>query len=388
LNKIGFESSTDDQALFFKVVDGMKLFLCVHVDDMLIIHPNKDAVMKVVDDLKSVFTITDVGEVSSYLGMHIQKLSPHKYFLSQSDYTVALLQKYFDKSNLTSKQLFGSTPLPMDFHFRALNSAYAESVDDTVPSNADIYNELVGKLMWLSNVSRPDITWAVNQCARYRQNPSVAHYKATQYICRYLNATHDYGLLFQGSSEYSMTGYCDASHHSCVDTARSCTGMAFLIGSTVIAYQSKMQPSIALSTAESEYMAMSPCIKHAVWLNRIFTDISSMQETTLINVGEIVPPFRHDTASKKPDDIKNAQIIYSDSKSAIAMVNNDQSGKLTKHIAKVYHYAREQVANGVVKFEHVKGVDSVSDIFTKPLPAPDFQKHRNSLGLRSLRTLT
>jgi hypothetical protein len=299
-----------------------------------------------------------------------------------------LLQKYFDKTNLTARQLFGSTPLPMDFHFRALNSSYAESADDTTPYDADNYSEIVGKLMWLSNVSRPDITWAVNQCARYRNNPSIAHYKATQYICRYLNSTHDYGLLFQGSTTYTMRGYCDASHHSCTDTAKSCTGLAFLIGDTVVAYQSKMQTSIAFSTAESEYMAMSPCIKHAVWLNRVFTDITSMQETTPIHVGEIVPPFRHDTASKKPEDILNAQLIYSDSKSAIAMVNNNQSGKLTKHIAKVYHYAREQVANSVVRFEHVKGVDNVSDIFTKPLPAPDFQKHRMSLGLRSLKTLT
>lgn len=387
LNKLGFESSMDDQALFFKMVNNTKLFLCVHVDDMLIIHTDKQAVMHVVDELKKVFTITDVGEVSDYLGMSIKKLTPYKYFLSQPDYTLAFLQKYFDKTQLKPKEYFGSTPLPYDYVFRKLNSPYSDDPANCIPCNTEIYQQIVGKLMWLANVSRPDIIWAVNQCARYNDKPSVAHYKATQYICRYLNATPDYGILFEKCDAFTMVGYCDASHQSCCDTARSCSGMAFMIGKTVIAYQSRMQKTIGLSTAESEYMAMSPCIKHAIWLNRIYTDITDTQQTTEIYVGETVPPFRHDTTSKQLDAVKKAQLIYSDSKSAIAMVNNDQSGKLTKHIAKIYHYAREQVDAGTVTFQHIAGTENLSDIFTKPLPADVFHKHRYSLGMRSYSSL-
>jgi hypothetical protein len=338
----------------------------------------------VVEDLKKVFTISDLGEVNSYLGMTIKKLTPNSYFLYQPDYTADLLHRYFDKTNLTARQLFGTTPLPYDFVFRKLNSEYAVSADECIPCDVHTYQCIVGKLMWLANVSRPDILWAVNQCARYNKEPSVAHYKATQYICRYINSTHDFGLLFQKSDSLALTGYCDASHQSCCDSARSCTGMTFMMGSTCISYQSRMQKTVALSTAESEYMAISASARAAVWIRRLYDEITSMQETIDIFVGETVPPFRHDTTSKQVPLIKKAQLIFNDNKSAIDMVNNDQSSKLTKHIAKIHHWAREQVAQGCVDFKHIAGVNNVSDIFTKPLPAPAFQKHRFTLGLRSL----
>ena len=391
LNKLGFESSWDDQALFFKGQGSDRVFLCVHVDDMLIIHPDKQKVLDVVTELKKVFTISDLGEVSNYLGMSIKKLSPHSFFLYQPEYTTELLHKYFDKTALTARQLFGTTPLPYDFIFRKLDSEYATGADDCIPCDVQLYQQIVGKLMWLANVSRPDILWAVNQCARYNQHPSVAHYKATQYICRYLHATHDYGLLFEKCESAPicpLVGYCDASHQSCCDTARSCTGMAFLMGSTVVACQSKMQKTVALSTAESEYMSISSTSKAAVWLNRIYSDVTSMQDTTDVYVGEIVPPCRSDTTSKQVAQIKQAQLIYNDNQSAISMVHNDQSTKLTKHIAKIHHFAREQVAAGVVDFKHIDGTKNVSDIFTKWLPLEPFRRHRYSLGLRSFADLS
>lgn len=240
--------------------------------------------------------------------------------------------------------------------------------------------------MWLANISRPDILWAVNQCARYNRAPSVAHYKATQYICRYLNSTYDFGILFEKCSHSihcPLNGYCDASHQSCCDTARSCSGIAFMMGNAIVSYASRMQKTVALSTAESEYMSIATAAKTAVWINRLYNDITSMQDTIEIFVGETVPPCRSDTTSKQVKAVLSAPLVYNDNKSAIAMVNNDQSSKLTKHIAKIHHWAREQVAAGNVEFKHVAGVNNVSDIFTKPLPAEPFKKHRHTMGLRS-----
>lgn len=159
--------------------------------------------------------------------------------------------------------------------------------------------------------------------------------------------------------------------------------MAFMMGNTCVSYSSRMQKTVALSTAESEYMSISATAKTAVWMHRLFDEIANMQDTIDIHVGEIIPSYRHDTKSKKIADIKRAQLVYNDNKSAVCMVNNDQSSRLSKHISKIHHWAREQVAAGILEFKHVAGVNNVSDIFTKPLPAEPFRKHRHTLGLRS-----
>jgi hypothetical protein len=386
LVKLGFTASAEDQALFYKMHGGHKLIVCVHVDDMLVLHPDKSVVLNVVSEIKKVFTVTDLGQVSNYLKLNVESLSPHAMLVHQSDYVAELLSKFFNKTNLTPGQMYASTPLPYDFVFRKLGSTHSSNPDDLLPCDTDAYRSIIGSLMYLANMTRPDIVWAVNQCSRYMSAPSVSHYKATQFIFRYLNATHDMGLLFNKTiDDAALVGFCDASHQSCQDTARSCTGYLFMMGGTAIAFQSKQQPSVALSTAESEYMAISAVSRCAVWLEKLHFDIVSYNEQIDIHVGETVPAYASTAKSKSPVDIFSSPVVYNDNQSAIAMVNNDHSSKLTKHISKVHHWARDKVEEGILVFKHVAGTENPADILTKWLPAPVFTKHRHTMGLRSLK---
>jgi hypothetical protein len=386
LVKLGFIPSDEDQALFYKFVDGCKLFLCVHVDDMLIIHPNKQCVLDVVESLKSVFTITDLGAASNYLKVDIVTLPDGRIMLHQSDYATACVHKFLDKTNLSGSQLFGSTPLPYDFIFRKLNSPYAKSEEECVPCDQDAFRSIVGSLMYLANFTRPDLCYAVNQLCRYMHAPSLAHYRATQYVLRYIHSTHDFGLVYD-TQPSTLTAFCDASFNSCPDTCRSCTGYCFLYNGALISWQSKMQSVVAISTAEAEYMSITACGREAVWLSRLYEEIVSEFVPVHIGVGEILPAYALDTTSKQVDVVRAAQKVFNDNKSAVSMVNNDHNSKLSKHIAKQHHWARERVEEGVLKYDHVSGENNVSDAFTKFLPLPVFLKHRDTMGLRSLKEM-
>ena len=386
LGTLGFIRSDDDGSLFYKDFDSGRMFICVHVDDMLVIHKDPELVKSVVADINKIFKISDLGFASEYLGAKIERLPSGSFMIHQSTYACSIVNKFLDRNAGTP--VVGNLPLPVKFVFRELGSKEAKEHDECIPCDQLTYMKIVGSLLFLANFTRPDISFAVNQLCRYTRAPSRMHWRATQYILRYINSTHDFGIVFSPSYAQvpELTGYCDASHTSCPDTLRSCTGFIFNICSGAVAWQSHMQHSIALSTAESEYMSINDCGKTAVWLRGLYTDIflPPFFQSVSINVGECVPRVRFDCTSKQITDLKRAQLIYNDNKSAIDMINSNHSTKNTKHIEKYHHWAREKVSEGVLQYLHIAGTENVSDALTKYLPADVFFKHRKAMGLRSL----
>lgn len=148
-----------------------------------------------------------------------------------------------------------------------------------------------------------------------------------------------------------------------------------------------MQPSIGQSTAESEYMAISACARHTVWLERMHFELLGYSEQIDVHVGEIIPAYTSLAKSKKPDDIRSAPITYSDSMSALAILHNDSNSRLMRHVDKIHHWCRDLVHDGKLKFLHVAGSDNPSDLLTKWLPLPAFTKHRHTIGLRSWKSV-
>jgi len=385
LVQLGFTPSDEDMSLFIKDEGGHRMFLAAHVDDMLILHPSKQSVLQVVQEIKKHFDITDLGPVTSYLKVNVHRFDTGHIMLHQKDYTSAVIAKYFNRHDLSTDKQFALTPLPTGFVFRKLQSLFASCEDECIPCDVNIYQQIVGSLMYICNFTRPDICWSVHQCCRYMSAPSLQHYKATQYILAYLNSTLDYGLVFSPDRANStIIGYCDASHHSCPDTLRSCTGYCYTYGGSLISWQSKMQSTVALSTSESEYMSINSSGREGVYLQRLYEELSLTSIPVPIHVGQILPSFSHDTTSKKVEAIRQAQLIFNDNMSAVHMVNNNASTKLSKHISKTHHWSREKVEEKLLQFTHISGTENMSDALTKSLPAPTFQKHRAAMGIHSL----
>nr|GEY25992.1 uncharacterized mitochondrial protein AtMg00810-like [Tanacetum cinerariifolium] len=166
------------------------------------------------------------------------------------------------------------------------------------------YRIMIGSLMYVTS-SRPDIMFATCMYARYQANPNEHHMSAIKRICRYLKGTINLGLLYPKDSGFDLTAYLDADHAGCHLDRKTTFGSVQFLCDKLVCWSSKKQNCVSISTAESEYVAVSGCCAQVLWMRTQLTDYG----------------FFYD---KVP--------IYCNSKSAIAISCNLVQHTRTNHI--------------------------------------------------------
>jgi hypothetical protein len=116
---------------------------------------------------------------------------------------------------------------------------------------------MIGSLLYIT-VSHPDIMHVVGMVGRYQSAPKQSHLLAVKRIFRYLKETMTYGLWYPRNQNFQLTAYLDADWANCVDERKRTSG-AFFLGDSLVAWISKKQISISLSTTEAEYIAATTC---------------------------------------------------------------------------------------------------------------------------------
>ncbi|KAG8498724.1 hypothetical protein CXB51_005090 [Gossypium anomalum] len=228
---------------------------------------DKGEIRKVKAQLSEEFEMKDLGPAKKILGMEILRdRKTSKLYLSQKGYIEKLLCRF----NMRSAKPV-STPLAA--HFR-LSSALSPQSDDEIEYMSHVpYSSAVGSLMYAMVCSRPDLSYAVSAVSRYMANPGKEHWKAVQWILRYLRGTTDVCLQF-GRTEDGVIGYVDADFAGDLDRRRSLTGYVFTIGGCAISWKATLQTTVALSTTEAEYMAITEACKEAIWLKGLFSELN------------------------------------------------------------------------------------------------------------------
>lgn len=123
--------------------------------------------------------------------------------------------------------------------------------------------------MYLSVNSRPDITYAVGNLARYSSHPTNKHWKALKRVLRYLRGTYDYGILYTKNGDGQLVGYSDADFAGDLNHRKSTSGYVFLVNGGAVSWCSRKQKCVALLTAEAEYLALSGAAQECVWLRNL-----------------------------------------------------------------------------------------------------------------------
>ena len=96
------------------------------------------------------------------------------------------------------------------------------------------YREAVGSLIWLANMTRPDIAISVRAVARLTNHPGVEHWKAVLRILRYLIGTKDLGLTYNMGTSESFAAYVDSDYGSKTDDRRSVSGGVIMYGGAAV----------------------------------------------------------------------------------------------------------------------------------------------------------
>ena len=333
--------SNADKCVYVLRNQNFILIVIAHVDDLFM----AATTMEALDALaKHVFERFEGRTVppTRFLGTDITRdLINKKIHLSQQHLVVKLIDR-FDMKNLSPKFV------PADPSKKLIRCMLA-SDSFNFP-----YREAVGALLYLAISTRPDISYAVGQVAKHCQNPDLSHWEAVEQIFAYLITTQDYGLWLGGDEENAIVGYCDADFAGDINDRTSTSGNIFFLHGGPVAWSSKKQKCVALSTTEAEYVSASEATKTAVWLRTLHNDFTGINY-------------------KVP--------LFCDNQGAVRLVHNPEFHPRTKHVDNRYHFVRKMDEDGLIEVLFVKSENQLADIFTKPLPRTSFEKNREKIGV-------
>lgn len=166
--------------------------------------------------------------------------------------------------------------------------------------------------------------------------------RAAKRTLRYLAGTTDWDLSYPFGSNKILEVYADASYADDSLNRRSTSGYVIRLGDAAISWSSKQQRSVALSTTEAEYMAMSQAARQITWTKFGLNQLRQKYDT----------------------------VLYTDNNGAQELARNPRIHSRSKHIDVHYHYVRDKFNEGDFELLYVKSANNLADIFTKALPKP------------------
>jgi hypothetical protein len=335
----GYRKGGNDKTLFVKEKDGKLMIAQIYVDDIVFGGISDQMVQHFVEQMKSEFEMSLVGELTYFLGLQVNQLKD-TIFISQSKYAKNMVKKFGMENS-------GHKRTPAATHLKLTKDEQGVKVEQS------LYRSMIRSLLYLT-ASRPDIAYAVGVCAKYQSDPKASHLIQVKRILKYVNGTYNYGLLYSHCSSTMLVGYCDADWAGNADDRKSTSGGCFYLGNNLVSWFSKKQNCVFLSTVEAEYIAAGSSCSQLVWMKQMLKEYNVEQDV---------------------------MTLYCDNLSAINISKNPIQHSRTKHIDIRHHFIRDLVEEKVVNLEHIETEKQIADIFTKALDASKFEKLRGDLGI-------
>ena len=320
----GFTPSLADPYIFRLMEDSrVTIALAVRVDDKIAVGTKEDC-DHLEDLLAKSFPTKNLGELSRYVGCLLESDLPNcNLKISQRAFIDVLLKRFDVQSE---SPILACQP----------------------------YREAIGCLMWLANMTRPDIADSVRAVARYAIDPGISHWKAVRKILAYVAGTRDLGLTFRKGISSHLSAFADASYASKSDDRKSVSGGAVMYAGSCVMWFSRTQKVVTLSSTEAEYVGIGECVKEVLFLRGILEFFDPGQSMVCIP-------------------------IFEDNVGAIKLAENPLSSARSRHIDVRHHFVRNLCEEGIIKIIYVPTEEQRADVLTKSLGLEAFSRHRNAL---------
>ena len=351
----GFRPCDSDQCVFVR----HDAIILTYVDDCIILSKEKSTADEIVCSLEQGnenFDFTDDGDLERYLGMNLTRENG-QIKITQSH----LINQILDAVGFDASVNPKSVPV-----VKLLLHRDTDGPDQKFNWNC---RQLVGMLIYLMNSSRPELAMAVNQAARFSNDPKLSHERAIHRICKYLLGTRDKGIIFKPDKTKGVECFVDADFAGgwskadaySAENVMSRSGFIILFAGCPVYWRSKLQTEIALSTAESEYIALSSVMREVLPLMPLLQELHAVFKIPLFK-----PKFHC--------------AVFEDNESCIAMANASKFTPRIKHILLKYHHVRLFVKKRETTIHSIDANEQPADVFTKQLEESKFCYSRRKIS--------
>jgi hypothetical protein len=354
LIQVGFVQSQHDPCVFYH---GKSTYI-IYTDDSILAGPDEQELDAIIQKMKNVgLKITCAGGIEDFLGITIDRKENGTFVLTQKRLIDSIIQDLgLNRMNVTPKQ----TP-------NASSKILLKHPESVAFDGHFHYRSVIGKLNYLEKCTRPDIAYAVHQCARFALDPRYEHGQAVKWLGRYLYGTRDKGIIFTPKQHQNLHLYVDSDWSGLWDksiaatdssTARSRHGYILEYCGCPMLWASQLQTEIALSSTEAEYMGLSKAIRETIPIMNILQEMKRLG----YKIG-ITKPKVHCK-------------VFEDNSGALEMAKVHKFRPRTKHINIKYHHFRSYVNDDTISIHPITSEKNPADMLTKGLGVNKLRHNR------------
>jgi hypothetical protein len=328
---LNYAASLADPALFVrKEADGSYTYVLTYVDDFNLAVSLLSVYTAIVEHMRAAgWDVKEMGFPVHFLSLGISAILEDDRCKSIHINQHAFILRVLEKFGMSDCNV---VDLPMAENWEKGDYSLSPIFEEQLK-----YSSLVGSLMYLSSCTRPDICFAVNVLARSTHAPTTAHWEAAKRVLKYLKGTKSLGILYTADVPVDLVVFSDASYANDSDR-RSTTGWMIKASGGAISWNTRRQITVATSSSEAEYQAMSSTAREVCWLKQMRSDLG----------------------------LSGAMVtMRCDNRSAIDWSKDFRVDTKAKHIDVLHHFIREQVVSKRIAILQVPTAEEEADPMTK-----------------------
>ncbi len=316
-------------------------FIGLYVDDGIHLCQNQAAHDELIDYCDESFPTTTQGPLHWILNCRITRDRTNRTLWFDQSHSI---KEFLQKWNIETPTKAPTAPMSASWQ-------YGEGPPITDSDKLTEYRSKVSSLSYFTQVTRPDLAFAVNSLARWMHAPNDACFQALDDICSYVSSHTDLGLRYHAppNTRARLYAFADASWAGPDSIqAKSTTGNLIFYGQDLIDWSSQLQKIIALSPAEAEHNSAFEAARTLVYTKMLLEELGYPEA--------------------------NASFIYEDNTACIQQAKHPVNFKRSRHVNLRYHYLRELTDTNQVDMTYVPTAQQLADALTKPLPGPLFSR--------------
>lgn len=325
LKKLNFSQSKVDRCIYVNHSEEGDLYLLLYVDDCLLASVNRERIEHFKKMIGKEIKLRDLGEVCKFNGLNIEKDAHGHFIVSQDQYIRECMMEFELENTKTISKL-----------------PQVETLDLNGPEldqeSAKRFRALIGSLLYIANVTRPDVCFAVNYLSRFMKNPNKQHWVYAKKVLIYVHSTINRRLHLGKFNDSQLIGFADASYAMNPDF-KSQSGMLFTLFGSIVSWSSKKQETTSKSTTEAEYVALSMATDECLWIKELLMDWGLV--------------FTAPTP------------IYEDNQPVIKLVHHGQVNTRAKHLSTKLRFIHECITHKNIDVKYVATCDQWADMLTK-----------------------